>query len=270
LTFCKILAKYKKVLAIVSESILEEREYMMKISHWISPVLLFLPIALWSVEATVQPTIAEVFETPEGFPEVTPIEDLMREHGVLERLLLIYEELDKRLTSNTSFAPKLLHDTAAIVSKFIESYHEKLEEDYLFPRLEKKEEMKELVKTLLEQHQKGRLLTAYIIEHSTADDLQNKETNSIIRECLEKYIMMFRPHIAREDTVAFPFFKTMTSEHEYLFLGDVFENKEKSLFGEKGFVTIVEEVAKIEKALGIYNLNRFTASLPQIAAKASS
>lgn len=32
--------------------------------------------------------------------EITPTEDLMREHGILKRLLLIYEDAEKRLLHN--------------------------------------------------------------------------------------------------------------------------------------------------------------------------
>jgi len=41
-------------------------------------------------------------------------------------------------------------------------------------------------------------------------------------------------------------------------LGEKFEEKEEKLFGKDGFGTIVEEVAALEKALGIYDLAQFT------------
>ena len=36
----------------------------------------------------------------EGEEEVSPAEDLMREHGVLKRVLLIYEEAIRRIDTN--------------------------------------------------------------------------------------------------------------------------------------------------------------------------
>ena len=221
----------------------------MKLARWFSTIFFLVPCLAFGSE-----TLASALNSNEGVTEVSPVEDLMREHGVLQRILLIYDELGKRLASNTSFAPRLLSDSALIVQKFIENYHEKLEEDFVFPRLEKREETKELVKTLFDQHKAGRLLTAYIIEHSTASDIQDKDQNAALRTHLEQFCAMYRPHAAREDTVAFPYFKTLISEQDYLFLIDVFENKEKLLFGEEGFSKIVNEVATIEKALGIYTL----------------
>ncbi len=39
---------------------------------------------------------------------VTATEDLMREHGVLQRLLLIFEDLEGKLRQGVKFAPELL------------------------------------------------------------------------------------------------------------------------------------------------------------------
>ena len=40
--------------------------------------------------------------------------------------------------------------------KFVEDYHEKLEENFIFPEFEKKKKLVDLVKVLREQHQAGR------------------------------------------------------------------------------------------------------------------
>jgi hypothetical protein len=42
-------------------------------------------------------------------------------------------------------------------------------------------------------------------------------------------------------------------------LGERFEEQEDTLFGEGGFDRTVEQVAAIEKQLGIYDLSQFTA-----------
>ena len=41
-------------------------------------------------------------------------------------------------------------------------------------------------------------------------------------------------------------------------LGDQFEDKEHDLFGREGFEGIIVQIAEIEKALGIYDLSKFT------------
>src|SRR6266404_4394608 len=69
--------------------------------------------------------------------EVSPPEDLMREHGVLKRILLIYGEAIRRLTADQELPVEVVLDAAKIIRSFVEDYHEKLEENYLFPRFEK-------------------------------------------------------------------------------------------------------------------------------------
>jgi hemerythrin-like domain-containing protein len=69
---------------------------------------------------------------------------------------------------------------------------------------------------------------------------------------------MYRPHEAREDTVLFPAFRSIVSRHEYDALGEDFEKKEDELFGEDGFFKVVDQVAQLEKKLGIFELSQFT------------
>jgi hypothetical protein len=69
---------------------------------------------------------------------------------------------------------------------------------------------------------------------------------------------MSAPHEAREDTVLFPALHQIVTAREYEELGDAFEDREHKLFGEDGFEKMVEEVAGLEKQLGIYDLAQFT------------
>jgi len=93
--------------------------------------------------------------------EVAPGEDLMREHGVLKRVLLVYGEAIRRIDARADLPPEPIADAARIIHDFIEEYHEKLEEDQLFPRFRKANRLVELVDVLDQQHKAGRKVTAY-------------------------------------------------------------------------------------------------------------
>ena len=190
--------------------------------------------------------------------DVSPAEDLMREHGALERILLIYGEALRRLHANQDVPPKVLTDTAGIVRSFVEDYHEKLEEDYLFPRFKKANKLLDLVDVLLQQHQAGRRLTDVVLRLSTAQALKDAGDRKTLADALHSFIRMYNPHAAREDTILFPAFRGLVSAHEYDSLGEDFENKEHQLFGEDGFEKMVDRIAGIEKSLGIYDLAQFT------------
>jgi hemerythrin-like domain-containing protein len=190
--------------------------------------------------------------------EVTPTEDLMREHGLLNRVLLIYEESERRLSAKGDLDPKVLADSAGIIKNFIENYHEKLEEDYLFPRFEKAGKLTDLVSVLRQQHRAGRQLTSQIQQLATAPALKNASDRQKLVGAIAAFVRMYRPHEAREDTVLFPALHQIVSAHEFDALGDEFENKEHQLFGKAGFEGMVERVAGLEKQLGIYELAKFT------------
>ena len=70
-----------------------------------------------------------------GEKEVGAVEDLMREHGVLRRALIVYSESAPQLRRGPrTVPPDALRQTALLFRRFGEAYHEKmLEEPYIFP-----------------------------------------------------------------------------------------------------------------------------------------
>lgn len=193
-----------------------------------------------------------------GKEDISPAEDLMREHGVLNRILLIYDEHLRLLDAKQTFDPGVLASSAGIVRHFVEDYHEKLEEDFLFPRFRKANKLVDLVDTLLAQHRAGRRVTAQIEQLANAGSLKDESKRRELGESLRAFVRMYRPHEAREDTVVFPALRGIVSAHEYDALGDDFEKKEDELFGDEGFFKVVDQVAELEKMLGIYELGKFT------------
>jgi hemerythrin-like domain-containing protein len=190
--------------------------------------------------------------------EVSPPEDLMREHGVLNRVLLVYDEAIRRLDSKQDLPPDSLRDAASIIRTFIEDYHEKLEEDYLFPRFEKAGRLTDLTTVLRAQHKAGRRLTDQLVQLATLQTLKDPARVESLKDVLRQFNRMYRPHEAREDTVLFPALRQIVSKQEFDALGEDFEDKEHQLFGEDGFEKIVDRIASIEKTLGVYELSQFT------------
>jgi hemerythrin-like domain-containing protein len=186
--------------------------------------------------------------------EVTPGEDLMQEHGVLERILLIYDEAARRIDAGETLDLTTVTRAANIVRQFVADYHEKLEEQFVFPRLERARQQEDLVGVLLQQHRRGRDLTDEIIRRASAaadSDLANR---------LRSFVRMYRPHAAREETVLFPAFRSVVGRHGYQELGEALEDQEHELFGKHGFEDFVTRVAEIEGVLGIHDLATFTPS----------
>jgi len=190
--------------------------------------------------------------------DVAPPEDLMREHGVLNRILLVYDESARRLETQQPLPFDALAKSADILRRFIEQYHEKLEEDFLFPRFEKANKLVDLVATLRRQHAAGRAVTDVVQRLTVGGGASKDADRKRLVETLRAFTRMYRPHEAREDTVLFPALRTIVSPKEFHELGEQFEDKEHELFGKEGFEGIVTQVAAIEQTLELYDLDQFT------------
>jgi len=101
-------------------------------------------------------------------------------------------------------------------------------------------------------------LTGTTLRLATAKAIADPDQRKRLVESLRAFNRMYSPHEAREDTILFPAFRKLMSASEYAALGEDFEKKEHELFGEEGFERMVEQVAGIEKQLGIYELAQFT------------
>jgi hemerythrin-like domain-containing protein len=190
---------------------------------------------------------------------VTAPEDLMKEHGVLNRCLLIYEEGLRRLHDEEAVTPDVFHHTATLIRRFVEEYHEQNEEKYIFPVFAQHKKLVDLVETLKTQHRAGRNLTARILQCSSTPEQFRSQGNQItLVTAIQSFIRMYRPHESREDTVLFPALRTLLTPKQVEDLGDRMEEEEHKVLGENGFEKSVAEVADLEKHLGIYDLKQFT------------
>jgi len=187
--------------------------------------------------------------------EVTPGEDLMQEHGVVERIVLIYDEGARRIDAAASLDLGVLAEAADLVKRFVEDYHENSEEEFVFPRLEAARKEVELVAVLRRQHERGRELTTHI-----AALARSGSPSPELAGLLRSFGGMYRPHAAREDTVLFPAFRDLLGDDAYRELGERFEDREHQRFGEHGFERVVSDLAILEERFAIADLAKFTPS----------
>ena len=185
----------------------------------------------------------------------TPVEDLSSEHGLLNRILLIYDEFINRYRIGKKIALKDVNEMARIVRDFIENYHEKNEEKYIFPVVMRCKELRPMVKELLKQHRVGRKYTSNILKYS--ESVKGGDMKKMV-ENIEKFTYMYRAHESREDTVIFRAFHMLSKEGNYKKLGKKMENVEEEKFGGKDYNDFLLKIIKVEKRLGIYKLEHYT------------
>lgn len=196
--------------------------------------------------------------------EVTAAEDLMREHGIIRRALLVYRESATKLRQDpASVPPDILEKAANLFRVFAEDYHEKkLEEVFVFPIVQKSPGAgASYVDILMAQHERGRAITDYVLSITQLDRIPSNSVEPLAK-ALESFVRMYEHHTAVEDTIIFPVWKAAVGEAELDTLSAKFEEIEAEHFGGDGFETALERMQEIETSLGLSNLEMFTAPAP--------
>src|SRR5437016_6014080 len=176
------------------------------------------------------------------------VEDLMREHGVLRRCILVYRECAGRLRLEPrDVDASALNDAAKLFRSFGEDYHEKkLEEPHIFPRVRRAVAGAEApVAVLMGQHARGREITEYILSVTGSAHVAATEAETLAR-AFDAFEVMYANHTAREDTIVFPAWKSALSPAELAEMGNLFETIERAEFGGDGFGDAGKRMADIE------------------------
>lgn len=196
--------------------------------------------------------------------QVTATEDLMREHGILRRALLVYQESVVKLRQDpASFPIAALEKTAQLFRVFGEDYHEKrLEEVYIIPTIRNTPSAAAAyADVILAQHTRGRQITDYVLAISQGERVSTNQVEPLA-QALESFVRMYGHHAAIEDTVVFPAWKAATGELEREEVSEKFEEIETEMFGPDGFESALKRMEQIEASLGLTNLDMFTAPPP--------
>ncbi len=210
--------------------------------------LLVAATALWGAACTSAPETREV----------PPTEDLMREHGILRRLMLIYDNLGQRLQGGEEFPLPVLVAANQIIRRFMQDYHETNEQFHVFKWFGNAAQMVELVAILYQQHLAGRRLIDRVNVLSAGDQLRNPAARLKVAELLKAFNQVYRRHAAWEDTVLFPAFRSVIPPKDFEAVGQIFKREEHKKFGPDGYEKMVVQVADLEKSLGIHDLHQFT------------
>jgi hemerythrin-like domain-containing protein len=199
--------------------------------------------------------------------DVSATEDLMREHGVLRRILVVYRETVPVLRASPgSLDAKAFAGAADLFRTFGEVYHEALlEEQHIFPAVRKLGgQAGGLVDTLLSQHSRGREITAFVQAKCAAGKIASGDAEPLAR-ALESFARMYEAHTAFEDTVVFQAWRESLSATQLYEAGELFEQIERRQFKGDGFDMAVDAITRIEQRLGLHELGLYTAPPPGAA-----
>jgi hemerythrin-like domain-containing protein len=187
---------------------------------------------------------------------ITATERLMRDSGVLLRILSVYEAGGRRLGGGEDIESAIFTAAAETMRDFVHGYHEKQEEEQIFPRFKKAGRMVELVDVMLAQHAAGQKLTVRILE--LAPKSATKAERQAMIEAMQASSVLYRPHVARELTDLLPTLRTLVTPNEFDELSATLEKDESDKLGKEGFDKMAKKVEALEKRIGINDLSQFT------------
>jgi hemerythrin-like domain-containing protein len=220
--------------------------------RWLVGVALLVPAA-----PVLAGTPRQLPPQKKAAPPPPPItEILMRDQGVLERVLLIYEAGIRRLGQGEDLQPVVFAQAGDIMRDFVHDYHEKAKEQLVFPSFKKAGRMVGLVDLLQVQHQAGRRLTERVLENAGTSRAQEGRTAMI--EAMQASIALYRPHIARTTTDVLPTLRTLVTSGEFDELSTTMEKRELEAYGPDGFVKVAKRVQALEEKIGTHDLSQYT------------
>jgi hemerythrin-like domain-containing protein len=167
-----------------------------------------------------------------------------------------YESTMRRLGQGEDIDPAVLEASARIVLEFIHDHHEKQEEELVFPRFKSAGRMVELVNVFVVQHAAGRKLTDRIL--AAAPQARNRQPREAMAPDIQAFIILYRPHMAREETDLYPTLRHLVTSDEHQEIANQLERNERQAFGADGFEKVAKKVHEIEKSIGLGDLDLFT------------
>lgn len=165
-----------------------------------------------------------------------PIGPLMIEHRLIERMIDVMKEELLLIEKEKKFDPEFIEMAVDFIRTYADRCHHGKEEDILFRDLGVRkltDEHKRTMEELVEEHKWGRKVTARLVEANTRYIQGNKETVSIIMECMKTLIEFYPKHIEKEDKHFFiPCMDYFTEAEKETMLKEEWEF-DKSLIHEK-------------------------------------
>lgn len=182
-------------------------------------------------------------------------ERLMRDNALTSRVLLLYGAAERRLGQGEDLESGIFLQSAEVMRDFVHGYHEKIEEDEVFPVFKKAGRMVDLVTAFQNQHAAGRQLTDRII--AAAPGIANSDQRKALSDAMHATITLYGPSLARENTDLLPTLRSLMTPTEFDALAQTLEKAESEKLGADGFDKAAKKVEAIEKKLGIHDLSQF-------------
>ncbi len=186
-------------------------------------------------------------------------EQLMVEHGVVQRLMTVFEECADRLEAGRDVPPGAIVNAGALIDEFVEAHHEEFEQGHVYPLFGTNPDLAPLIGVLVRQHAVGRRLAGRAIFFAGKGDLTAPPVGKPLARICRGYARMYRAHAAHEDTRLFSHLRGAVSKSRFDELGARLVESRQRHIGAADLGGILERLTEIEGTLGLEELDHFTA-----------
>jgi hemerythrin-like domain-containing protein len=134
--------------------------------------------------------------------EMLPIGLLMIEHRLIERMIKVMKHELLRAEAQQKINPRFIETATDFIRAYADRCHHGKEEDILFRELKKKKiaaEHQTIMEELIEEHERGRQLTARLVEANSRYVKGDERALSEIFECIRTLTGFYPKHIEKED-----------------------------------------------------------------------
>ncbi len=191
----------------------------------------------------------------------TPLENLMKEHGVLMRILEIYDRVSGDAASGKELNAGAIRRAAEISRDYIGKHHDACEERYIFPQFRKVPYIVDIVTELHDQHVAAVRITKNMLELTSPGSAPDKDGRQTLIDLCKSIVGMYRPHMSWEQSIVFPVFYDIVTADYIKDIQKKMEAEERELLGDTGFRGLVGRLSEIEKEAGTYDLHKYTPML---------
>jgi hemerythrin-like domain-containing protein len=136
-----------------------------------------------------------------------PIGPLMIEHRLIERMIAVIVEREERAAAEEEIDPRFVEVAVDFIRTYADRTHHGKEEDILFRDLEGRDLDADdalVMGELIEEHRRGRALTAELVSANERYAAGDKAQLSTISAKLRELAEFYPKHIEKEDKVFFP------------------------------------------------------------------
>jgi hemerythrin-like domain-containing protein len=131
-----------------------------------------------------------------------PIGPLMIEHRLIERMIKVMRHRVLGAGEEGEIDPRFIETSTNFIRAYADRCHHGKEEDILFRELKKKKiaaEHQTMMGELIEDHKRGRQVTARLVEANSRYMKGDEDALSQILECVRTLIDFYPKHIEKED-----------------------------------------------------------------------